>query len=385
MGSKKDMAKEPVKLRVKMLANGNKSIYLDWYSNGRREYEFLKLYLIPEKNAADKAANAETLRLANAVKAQRIVEIQNAAHGFSLSGARAKVNLIEYIKNFAEIKREKSGKERGSYQNYLCLARQIKEYSGTKTAFRDINKSYCHGFLKFLEKTENLNRGQAGKPLNENTRRWYLRLFETVLNAAISDSLISINPFKFIKSEEKPVRHKAEICYLTIDEVKTLENTPCLFSAVKQAFLFSCFSGLRYSDICNLTWNKLQKDSGNNIFINFIQKKTKKQEYLPLPKRAISWLPEKPVGANDNDFIFKLPHGGYVNLQLRHWAFQAGISKHIHFHVARHTYATLLLTLEVPIETVSKNLGHSEIRTTQIYAKVINAAQRAAADRLDTI
>jgi integrase len=387
MSSKKSTpkVKEPVKIRFKQLKNGNKSIYLARWNNSRQkwEYEFLKdLYIIPETSPEAKKANIETLRLANAVKAQKTVDIQNVAHGFSATGGRSKINVIDYIKTLAEEKRAKSGKERGTYQGYLALARQISEYSGTKTTFKQTDKIYCQGFLDFLKTAANLNRGQGNKPLSENTRFWYMKVFEAVLNAAISDEIILINPFKQIKADVKPAKHKAEICYLTIEDLRTLENTPCFNPVVKQAFLFSCYSGLRYSDVCNLTWGKLQRDNEGNIFINFVQEKTNKQEYLPIPQKALNNLPDR-TGTKDTDFIFNLPSDGYVNIQLRQWAFQAGITKHIHFHVARHTYATLLLSLEVPIETVSKNLGHSEIRTTQIYAKVVNAAQRAAVSKLD--
>ncbi len=81
-------SKEPIRIRYKALNNGNQSIYLDLYYDGRREYEFLKLYLVPETSAANKEANKETLKLANAIKAQKIVELQNNAHGFSIGGQR---------------------------------------------------------------------------------------------------------------------------------------------------------------------------------------------------------------------------------------------------------------------------------------------------------
>jgi integrase len=376
-------AKEPIKVRFRKLSNGSQSIYLARWNCNKWEYEFLKdLYIVPETSPEAKKANAETLRLANAVKAQKIVELQNTTHGFTNNGTRSKVNVIDYIKTLAENKRAKSGKERGTYQGYLALARQINEYSGTKTTFKQIDKVYCQGFLDFLKTATNLNRGQGNKPLNENTRFWYMKVFEAVLNAAISDEIIFVNSFKQIKADVKPGKHKAEICYLTIEEIKALENTPCFNPVIKQAFLFSCYSGLRYSDVCNLTWGKLQRDNDGNIFINFVQEKTTKQEYLPIPQKALNNLPDR-AGAKDTDFIFHLPSGGYINIQLRQWAFQAGITKHIHFHVARHTNATLLLSLEVPIETVSKMLGHSDIQTTQIYAKVINKSMQAAAAKLD--
>jgi integrase len=209
-----------------------------------------------------------------------------------------------------------------------------------------------------------------------------MKRFEAVINSAIADEITTGNPFKQIKPENKPRKHEAEVCYLTIDEVNSLVKTPCYYPNIKNGFLFSCFSGLRFSDVKGLTWEKLQKGSDGNMFINYAQKKTKKQEYLPLSKEAIKYLPERETAA-DSDNVFKFPSGGYVNLQLKQWAFAAGLSKKITFHVARHTNATLLLSLEVPIETVSKILGHSDIRTTQIYAKVIDKSKRDAVDKLD--
>lgn len=89
-------AKEPIRLRTKKLSNGNLSIYLDIYRDGKREYEFLKLYLIPEKTKSDKNQNEETLRTANAIKAQRVVALQNEEHGFIVN-SKSKTNFLEYM------------------------------------------------------------------------------------------------------------------------------------------------------------------------------------------------------------------------------------------------------------------------------------------------
>jgi integrase len=382
-------AKEPIKLRFKQLSGGNKSIYLDYYKNGKREYEFLKLYLIPETGTNDKEANNETLRLANAIKAQKIVELQNTVHGFSVSGGRSKTNLLTYVQNiadkkFAKAKAENRDLRSSGYQQIMALYRHIEQYSGTKTTFKQVDKQYCIGFLEYLKTTKNSN--NTNVTLNENTQNLHVRQFQYILNCAVSDELTNLNPFKQIRPEDKPKKHKTEVCFLTIDEINTLIKTEYVFLPImKQAFLFSCFSGLRFSDVKGLTWSKLQKDNSGNTFINYIQKKTKKQEYLPLAQKAIQFLPDRPSTANDNDFVFKIPSGGYVNLHLKQWAISAGIKKKLTFHVARHTNATLLLSLEVPIETVSKMLGHSDIQTTQIYAKVINKSMQAAANKLDSL
>jgi integrase len=384
---KQPKAKEPIKVRFKTLANGNQSVYLDYYRDGKREYEFLKLYLVPETSPENKEANVETLRLANAVKAQKIVELQNMAHGFSVSGGRSKINVIDYIKTIADKKRMKAGGgKRTTAMAYISLARQIEAYSGTKTTFKQIDKKYCEGFLEHLKTAQNRNfKTRNTTPISENTAVVYMKRFEAVLNAAISDEVTNANPFKQIKPENKPHKTKTEILYLTIDEVKRLENTDCLAPSIKQAFLFSCYTGLRFSDVQGLTWEKLQKDNSGGTFINYRQKKTGKQEYLPIPEKAVEFLPDR-AGAIDTDKVFYLPSGGYTNLQLKAWAALAGLKKHLTFHVARHTYATILLSLGAPIETISKNLGHSEIKTTQAhYAAIENKLQRAAVNLFDKL
>jgi len=378
--------KEPVKVRFKKLADGNQSIYLAWWDSSREkwQYEFLKLYLKPETTQEAKTENENTLRKAVTIKSRRIDELQNAAHGLSNHSARSKVNLLEYINTLAEKKRSKAGGgNRTTADTYVALAKQITAYSGAKTTFKQVNRSYCQGFIEYLRAVE--NRNYKGGLLKENTQFGYVRSFEHVLNCAVLDEIIVVNPFKQLQPEDKPKKHRAEICYLTADEIKKLENADFpVTPIVKKAFLFSCYTGLRISDVRGLTWGKMQKDYENKVFINYVQKKTKKQEYLPVPQIALKYLPERGK-AKDGDTVFKIPDGSYCNKMLKFWSAAAGISKHLTFHVARHTYATLLLSLDIPIETISKNLAHSEIRTTQIYAKVIHKSQREAVDKLDSL
>jgi integrase len=372
--------KEPIRIRYKALNNGNQSIYLDYYYNGKREYEFLKLYLVPETSAANKEANRETLKLANAIKSQKIVELQNNIHGFSFGGVKAKANLIEYVDKIAEKKRELAGGEsRGSYQFYMALAYHLKKFSGDKTIFKHIDKKYCMDFIEYMKTAKSkLN----DRPLDETTQRQYIKRLSSVLNIAVSDEIIVSNPLLQIKPEELPKNRSQEVCYLTIEEVRKLIDTPCYYADIRNAFLFSCFTGLRFSDIKALTWGKLKKDSNGNTFISYTQKKTKKWENLPIGKEAMKFMPERGT-ASDSDLVYNIRSGGYENSIIKTWAIAAGIEKKVSFHVARHTAATLLLSLEVPIETVSKILGHVDIKTTQIYAKVIDKSKRDAVDKLD--
>jgi len=383
--ARQQRASEPVTIRFKQLKDGSKSVYLDMYINGKRTYEFLKAMRIkPERTQAErqanKAVNDETMKLANEVKAQRTIELLNAVHGSSLKTGRDKMKLADYVENYAGKLIEKSGGDkRGACLGYMALLSHLRQYKGDQTTFRQIDKNYCTGFIEYIKTAKNTT---SGEPLNINTQFAYMKRFETVLNAAISDEIITINPFKTIKPENKPKKKDAEIEFLTVEEVKKLVGTPCYNPVVKQAFLFACFSGLRFSDVKALRWGDIQTDGDGQNVIRYTQKKTKKHEYLQVSNEALKFLPERSV-ANDGDTIFRLFSNGHVNQVLAGWAMAAGITKRVTFHVSRHTNATLLLSLGVPIETVSKILGHSDIHTTQIYAKVIDKAKRDAVSRLD--
>lgn len=163
---------------------------------------------------------------------------------------------------------------------------------------------------------------------------------------------------------------------MTIEELKRLIGTECKYEIMKQAFLFSCLCGLRVSDIRKLKWNDLQK-SGERIRIEIKMQKTKEPLYLPISDEALKWLPQQNEAKGD-DLIFPLTHEGTINKILQKWAKDAGIIKHISFHVARHTHATMMLTLGADLYTVSKLLEHKNIATTQIYAKIVDKKKEEA-------
>ncbi|MDR1561728.1 MAG: phage integrase SAM-like domain-containing protein [Dysgonamonadaceae bacterium] len=218
MSSKKFIkVKEPIKIRFKKIANGNKSVYLAHWNGDKWEYEFLKdLYIVPDcNNPILKAKNEQTLQLAKAIQAQRIVELQNNAHGFSNSGGKSKINLIDYIKNLAEKKRMQSGRKRGTFQSYNSLIFHLTNYTGDKTTFKQVDKAFCLGFIDYLKTATNNNKGNESKPLNVNTQLTYMKMFETVIYAAMIDEVINVNPFKQIKPENKPKNQKLIILPLT--------------------------------------------------------------------------------------------------------------------------------------------------------------------------
>jgi integrase len=385
----KNANKEPIKVRFKDLANGNQSIYLDYYNNGKRQYEFLKLYLVPEKTLNDKTANAQTLQLANAIKAQKIVELQNTAHGFKFSTIKQKARLVDYLNAIAAEKKQTAGNvTKGQHQVYNVLIKHIKQYSGEQTNFKQITKEYCSGFINYLKTVENTiyKKGRSetftSGLLTENTMYGYIKTLNVALNRAVRDGILANNPLTLLPRQERPKRQLDNREYLTLDEVKQLVVTPCRKPIIKNAFLFSCFSGLRFSDVKNLTWGQLQTDNEGKKVIRYTQRKTGKPENLQLSNEALKFLPDRSE-AKSGDVIYLLSNNGYTNETLKSWILAAGITKRVTFHVSRHTNATLLLSLGVPIETVSKLLGHADIQTTQIYAKVIDKNKRDAVSKLE--
>lgn len=172
--------------------------------------------------------------------------------------------------------------------------------------------------------------------------------------------------------------------FLTIEELRLLIATECRNELVKRAYLFACYCGLRFSDVIRLRWGDIVQD-GDRWRVGIRMKKTGSIHYFTLSHQAREWLPERNDDKMESQPFAGLPAENNVNRHLRKWTAQAGIKKHITFHTSRHTFATLLLTLDVDLYTTSKMLGHRNVKTTQIYAKIIDKKKEAAVDRIDEI
>lgn len=159
--------------------------------------------------------------------------------------------------------------------------------------------------------------------------------------------------------------------FLTIEEIKKMIATPFFNEQVRQAYLFSCFCGLRISDIRKLRWRDIST-SGGQWLVSVVMTKTTNPVYIPLSSQAVKWLPEHN-GCTPDDLVFGgLPNASNLCVSLKNWAEKAGVKKNVTFHTARHSCAVLLLTLGADIYTVSKILGHRSVRATQIYAKIVD-------------
>ena len=375
--------KEPIRIRQKELANGNISLYLDIYIGGKRKYEFLKLYLIPEKTREDKEKNRQTMQLANSIKSKRIVEYQNGEFGFK-SNYKLDALFFDYYRAMCE-KRHGNPESRGNWGNwYSCLHHLMKYEKNERITFADITPEWVQGFRDYLDNeavawSHDYRKRIKDKPLARNSKLSYFNKLRACLNQAFEDRIIPINPCRGV---ERFRPEEGTRMYLTIDEVRLLAQTECEYPRIKDAFLFSCMTGLRRSDILRLKWGDIHKQ-GDFTRIIFRQKKTEGQEYLDITPQAAQLMGD-PKGINDP--IFEDIHSpSCTNKAVQEWVLNAGIHKKISFHCARDTFATMMLDLGTDIYTVSKLLGHRDLSTTQIYVKVLDKNKQKAVSNIPDI
>lgn len=362
-------AKEPIRLRMKDLSNGNKSLYLDIYRAGKRSYEYLKMYLIPETDYNAKMQNQATLTAANAIKSKRIIEMINSEAGIKQEADTPKVYLLDWMETYMESQTKRGKKDRSQIKKAIDI---LKAYGAETVTMDMIDKPFCQGYINYLTTEYH----PKGKTVSNFTIHTYYQVVNGALNAAVRADILRENPFNKISSSEKIHKPESKREYMTIDEVRSLIKTPTSNEAVKGAYLFSCFCGLRISEIKGLTWENVYCDSGQ-YHLEVMMQKTKSPLYLPLSSEALKWLPERG-NKSGKEKVFKLPSSAGINKLLKTWAQKAGVSKHITFCTARHTFATMMLTLGADLCTTSQLLGHTDMRTTQIYAKIVNRGKNEA-------
>ncbi len=358
--------KEPVRLRMKELKGGGASLYLDIYSDGQRTYEFLKLYLVPESEEGAKARNRETMRIANVIKARRILELQEGRAG-----------LTHHVGNsdLFTFARSEMMKRDGSTR--LLWGDMIRHLTGfckcASLSFTRVTPDWVNSFLRYMF-------DESG--LSKNSAITYFNYFAACLNAAHKRGFIAFRPSDCVKC---PQHVESPRSFLTADEVARLASAPCPHEVIKRAFLFSCYSGLRRSDVFALRWDCVTINEDGTAKIILTQKKTRAVTSVEIPPFAVSLL-----GADDGTgrglcFDNLAGLAGSFTIYFRSWAAAAKITKRISFHTARHTFATLLLNEGVDLYVVSKLLGHADVKTTQVYAKIMDSTKREAMSKLANV
>jgi integrase len=367
--------KEPVRLRKRLLADGRTSLFLDIYFKGKRSYKFLSLYLVPELDFRDKIANGNTMERAIAYKNEVIYEITNKIAGISDSERKAKMAFADWMQEYMEHV-ESKGKDVAWIKSVIA---ELQEFD-PNIKLADVNRDFL---VKFMDRllTRKPKRSKKRDHISKTTVFMYMEFLRAGLNYAVKERVLHSSPYKLINRSMVSMDEHMRV-YLTVEEVTQLIKTPCLDQELKRVFLFSCFTGLRIQDIRDLKWKHISKQ-GEVWQIEIIQFKTKQQLYLPLNLSARKWLPEQGNAKLEDAIFPNLTR--YYGDPLRKWVKEAGITKDVTMHVGRHTFATMMLTLDVDLYTVSKLLGHSKITTTQIYAKNIDKKRVDAVSKVDGI
>lgn len=359
--------------------SGRISLYLEYYKgalttpDGKvkaiRDYEYLNLYLDDKpRTAGEKEHNKKILELAKSIKSKRELEIKNGQYGFD-AGLKGKSLFLEYFRVEADKKAKPD--DTGNWNSTLKhLTGYIEKRYSSRITFRGIDKVFCEGFKDYLRDEAAT---KTGKSLSTSSQAAYYGKFRACLNKAIKDGIIATDPAKGV-ARPKIVSHKRE--YLTFDELQRMAKTECRNPTLKRMFLFSCLTGLRFSDCHKLTWGEVEQ-YGDGWRIVFHQQKTKGLQYHDVSQQARELLGEQ--GASDERVFFSISkYSSYLSIVLREWALKAGIAKHLTFHSGRHTFAVLQLENGTDIYTLSKLLGHREIEVTAIYADILDKKRREA-------
>ena len=265
---------------------------------------------------------------------------------------------------------------KSNYSVWLGCRIQLKRHHPDESlTFEQISPEWLSGVRTFFDTKA---KTKSGNLISKTTASTYFNKVRAVVNAAYAKGIIHKNPLAEVKSirADSPER-----VYLTIEEVRQLVKTECRYQVLKRAFLFSCLTGLRWSDIHKLQWSDLSQLDGVHR-ITFNQKKTGTLQYLDLTNQAVNLLGESAIQGR----IFEgLKYSSFMNVELLRWNMASGISKHVTFHTGRHTFAVSLLCNGVDIYTLSRLLGHSEVKTTEIYADIIDSVRKEAVHKIPDI
>ena len=255
----------------------------------------------------------------------------------------------------------------GSYKNYKTTLKHLIKYINTKYNANDIflnkiNYDFIYNFSQFL---------LLHTECNHNGMMKHIQRFKKITNFCINNNYITNDPFAGFKISFK----KSNRVYINKQELHTLKNITLndSLSKVRDIFLFACYTGLSYIDLYNLSLKNIRKGYDNLQWIYVKRHKTNIPSNIPILPPAFSILKKYKKQKNINR-IFPMISNQKMNKALKEIAHLCNFNKKLTFHSARHTFATTVtLTNGVPIETVSKMLGHNNIKTTQIYARVLDS------------
>lgn len=347
-----------VYLRTRTLKSGRLSYYLDYYIDGRRTVKALGLSAPANpRSALERGQAAEIAAIARRKHAEAY---SGAANGI-IPGRASGATVAEYCKLIADTKQKAS-----TQWNWKHLHKHLQACGIGKILLAKITTADCSKFRTYLSTT-----------FQESTAAVLLSSFRTLLRQAHNDEIIT----RDLSAKLKPIkRNRSEVEYLTQQEFDALISTPIAYREIRRAFAFSCMTGMRFSDIKELTWDKIHDgEPGELSVIRYAIIKTGRAHEIYLDDQTREWLGERRRGN-----VFTLPSQQTVNAAIDKWAKSAGIRKKVRYHVSRHTYGTLALLKLGNLKLVSERMGHTTTAQTEVYARIIDTQRRQAAGAVKT-
>lgn len=364
--------KSHITLKYKEIDEGKKSIYLDYYKDGKRIRETLWLYLLPETSKKNIRANKQTLKEAETVRIARENELLTTRFGIETTGQQPTLRIGEAIDGYEKIILDKG--DTSTATNIRSMKKAVMAYRGLDTKVVDIEENYCDGLVDFLHKDYTALFGK----ISMTTARAYIYLFSSVLNKVVTEGIIGVNPLRFVNIHGRITRERPLKQFLSVNEIRSLMNTPCPVISrpqVKQAFMLSVFTYISFADILSLKWKDIKSDDGKTTIAVHSRKTS-----VPMTAVAMRWLPDT---TNHRGLVFKgLPKRTEIQNILRHWGEKAGLKQPLNFRLAQNTFIYLLLTTGTDIGTISCMLGLTP-KTMKGYMKMVAASQPAEKSIID--
>ena len=284
-----------------------------------------------------------------------------------LGMAYGQETLLDYFRRYIEHFEKRVGVNRTakSVCTYRCACGHVGRFLSERLRLSDIPFSALD--RSFIDKFDLYLRTE--RRLAPNTVVLYMSRLHTVISKTIAAGIITADPF----AGYEPPRPERRRRYLTSEELRRLMTTPLSVPKlylVRDLFLFSCYTGISYGDMCRLTAANLETAEDGTVWIKATREKTNIEFEIPLLDLPLHIIDKYRDTAPDGKML-PMYGNSELNKGLKHLATVCGIDHKLTFHMARHTYATeITLSHGVPMETVSRMLGHSRVDTTQIYAQV---------------
>ena len=282
------------------------------------------------------------------------------------------ITLGEFTRNYADERRKEGEKiYEGRCGSVLGMLKHLETFGGSDIPLKKVDVENVKQFIDYLRSAHDLHKNmKAPGKLSDSTIHLKVNILKSVLREAVRQGLLDQNPFDRLPLSYRVKAQYKERTALTQEELIKLSETPCNTPELKEAFLLSCITGLRKSDILSLSIDDIEK-CDDTYYIYKKMKKTQRWLRLPLPEEAHHILSKLHAKNDDTPYFFAHLSPHHLGEHLEVWLEDCHIpDKHITFHSGRHTCATLLLTQGTDLYTIMRYLGHQSINTTQRYAHI---------------